>query len=181
LRELKTAANNIQSLKNDLSCKFVTIYTDNKNVVSIVTKGSMKPELQNITLHMFHMCISNNIVLEMEWIPRDDNSYADYRSKFFDFVCKNDFDYFNLLWRPYTCDRFADNNNRKVTVFNLKYFTPESSGVDAFADDWSGHNNWLVSPKHLVSRCLIHMQLCKAKGTLVIPKMEVGLILTYAC
>ena len=72
LRELKTAANNIQSLKNDLSCKFVTIYTDNKNVVSIVTKGSMKPELQNITLHMFHMCISNNIVLEMEWIPRDD-------------------------------------------------------------------------------------------------------------
>ena len=22
------------------------------------------------------MCISNNIVLEMEWIPRDDNSYA---------------------------------------------------------------------------------------------------------
>ena len=77
----------------------------------------MKTELQDITLHMFHMCISNNIVLEMEWIPRDDNSYVDYLSKLFDFddwgVCKNVFDYFNLLWGPYTCDRFADNNNRK--------------------------------------------------------------------
>jgi hypothetical protein len=179
LRELKTVANNIQSLKNDLSGKFVKIYTDNKNVVSIVNKGKMKPELQDITLYMFHMCISNNIVLEMEWIPRDDNSYANYISKLFDFddwgVCKNVFDYFNLLWGPYTCDRFADNNNRKVTLFNPKYFTPESSGVDAFAYDWFGHNNWLVPLMHLVSRCLIHMQLCKAKGTLVIPKWKSAL------
>jgi hypothetical protein len=53
----------------------------------------------------------------------------------------------------------------KVTLFNPKYFTPESSGVDAFAYDWFGHNNWLVPPIHLVSRCLIHMQLCRAKGT----------------
>jgi hypothetical protein len=82
-------------------------------------------------------------------------------------VCKNVFDYFNLLWGPYTCDRFADNNNRKVTVFNSKYFAPESSGSDAFAYNWSGHNNWLVPPMHLVSRCLMHIQLCKAKGTLV--------------
>jgi hypothetical protein len=170
-RELKTVANNIQSLKNDLSGTFVKIYTDNKNVVSIVNKGSMNPELQDITLHILHMCISNNIVLEMEWIPRDDNSYVDYLSKLFVFddwgVCKNVFDYFNLLWGPYTCDRFADNNNRKVTLFDPKYSTPESSGIDAFAYDWFGHNNWLVPPIHLVSRCLIHMQLCKAKGTLV--------------
>ena len=63
------------------------------------------------------MCISNNIVLEMEWIPRDDNSYADYLSKLLDFA-DYVFDYFNLLWGLYTCDRFADNNNRKVTIFN---------------------------------------------------------------
>lgn len=81
MERIKTVANNIQSLKNDLSGKFVKIYTDNKNGVSIVNQGSMKPELQDITLYMFHMCISNNIVLEMEWIPRDDNSYADYLSK----------------------------------------------------------------------------------------------------
>jgi hypothetical protein len=63
----------------------------------------------------------------------------------------------------------------KVTLFNPKYFTPESSGVDAFAYDWFGHNNWLVPPMHLVSRCLIHMQLCKAKGTLVMPKWKSAL------
>jgi hypothetical protein len=52
-RELKTIANNIQFLKNDLSGKFVKIYTDNQNVVSIVNKGSMKSELQDIALHIF--------------------------------------------------------------------------------------------------------------------------------
>ena len=83
---MKTVANNIQSLKNYLSGKFVKIYTDNQNVVSIVNKGSMKPELQDIVLHIFHMCITNNIVLEMEWIPRYDNGYADYLSKLFDSV-----------------------------------------------------------------------------------------------
>jgi hypothetical protein len=46
-RELKTVANNIHSLKNDLSGKFVKIYTDNQNVVSIVNKGSMTPAPAN--------------------------------------------------------------------------------------------------------------------------------------
>jgi hypothetical protein len=31
------------------------------------------------------MCISYNILLDVEWIPRDENSYADYLSKMFDF------------------------------------------------------------------------------------------------
>ena len=65
----------------------------------------------------------------------------------------------------------------KVTLFNPKYFTPESSGVDAFAYDWFGHNNWLVPPIHLVSRCLIHMQLYNAKGTLVIPYFGLCLLI----
>ena len=94
------------------------LYTDNQNVVSIVNKGSMKPELQEIALQIFHLCLSNNILLEIDWIPRGENDYADYLSKIFDFddwgVLKNVFDYFNLIWGPYTCDRFADSKNYKV-------------------------------------------------------------------
>ena len=31
------------------------------------------------------MCISNNIILDVEWIPRDENCYAHYLSHIFDF------------------------------------------------------------------------------------------------
>jgi hypothetical protein len=68
-RELKTVSNVLESLYDDLKGKMVKLYTDNQNVVKIVKKGSMKSELQNISLHIFHLCLSYNILLEVEWIP----------------------------------------------------------------------------------------------------------------
>jgi len=44
----------------------------------------MKLELQEIVLKIFHMCIAYNILLDVEWILRDENSYADYSSKIFE-------------------------------------------------------------------------------------------------
>ena len=84
-RELKTVSNVLESLYDDLKGKMVKLYTDNQNVVKIDKKGSMKPELQNIGLHIFHLCLSYNILLEVEWIPRDENFEADFLSKIFDF------------------------------------------------------------------------------------------------
>ncbi|XP_063416210.1 uncharacterized protein LOC134697851 [Mytilus trossulus] len=173
-RELKTVEKNISSFKSDLTGKFVKLYTDNQNVVQIVKKGSMKVELLDIALSLFHICLSHNIFLDVEWIPRDKNTYADYLSKIFDYddwgVSYQIFICFDKLWGPFTCDRFADSKNKKVDYFNSRYYSPDTSGVDAFAYDWSAHNNWLVPPVCLVSKCLNHMRLCKAKGTLVVPK-----------
>jgi hypothetical protein len=82
-RELKTVSNVLESLYDDLKGKMVKLYTDNQNVVKIVKKGSMKPELQNISMHIFHLCLSYNILLEVEWILRDKNFEADFLSKMF--------------------------------------------------------------------------------------------------
>jgi hypothetical protein len=76
------------------------------------------------------------------------------------------------IWGPFTCDTFADNKNKKVSIFFSRFFTPGTSGVDAFAYDWSKYNNWIVSPVHLISRTISHMRMCKARGTLVIPKWK---------
>ena len=56
-RELKTVSNVLESLYDDLKGKMVKLYTDNQNVVKIVKKGSMKPELHNISLFMFPLCL----------------------------------------------------------------------------------------------------------------------------
>ncbi|CAG2235577.1 unnamed protein product [Mytilus edulis] len=175
-RELKAVKNILESLQLMLCGKLIKLYTDNQNVVKIVQKGSMKLDLQVIALDIFHICLNNNIVLEVEWIPRNENTCADALSKIFDFddwgVSQNIFNFFNSLWGPFTCDTFADDRNKKLAVFFSKFFTPGTSGVDAFAYDWSKFNNWVVPPVNLITRAINHMQMCKAKGVLVVPKWK---------
>ena len=60
-------------------------FTDNTNVVSIVHSGSKVTELQDLALGIFHVCVSFLISLEMKWIPRDLNSFADRLSRRIDF------------------------------------------------------------------------------------------------
>ncbi|CAC5361265.1 unnamed protein product [Mytilus coruscus] len=145
-RELKAVKNILESLQLMLCGKLVKLYTDYQNVVKIVQKGSMKLALQVISLDIFQICLNNNIVLEVEWIPRNENTCADALSKIFDFddlaVSQNIFKFFNSLWGPFTCDTFADDRNKRLPVFFSKFFTPGTSGVDAFAYDWSKFNNW---------------------------------------
>ena len=60
-------------------------FTDNINVVSIVKKGSMKRNLEDIAIKIFEICLEYKIRLEIEWIPREMNDQTDYLSRVFDF------------------------------------------------------------------------------------------------
>ncbi|CAC5404855.1 unnamed protein product [Mytilus coruscus] len=60
------------------------------------------------------------------------------------------------MYGPHSVDRFADSNNKKIELFNSRFYTPGSSGVDAFSFDWKEDNNWLVPPIHLVCRVIKH-------------------------
>ncbi|CAC5411056.1 unnamed protein product [Mytilus coruscus] len=173
-RELSAVFITLFSLLPDFQNRLVKIYTDNQNVVKIVQAGSMRSELQEIALKIFNLCILNCISLQVEWVPRELNTTADFYSKLFDFNdwYVNDvyFKYFNSLWGPFDCDVFADYNNHKLTIFFSAYWCPDTSGVDAFGFSWNTYNCWLVPPVHLVGRALNHMLICKGKGTIVVPK-----------
>ena len=80
------------------------------------------------------------------------------------------FRFYDRKWGAHTCDRFADNNNNKISKFNFRFWVPNTAGVDAIAFDWSTENNWLVPPIHLVGRDAKHMLHCEANETLVVPK-----------
>ena len=60
-------------------------FTDNTSVVSIVRKGSINRNLQEIALKILKFVLKINIRLEIEWIPRDLNDQADYPSRIVDF------------------------------------------------------------------------------------------------
>jgi hypothetical protein len=58
-------------------------FTDNQNVVSIVSNGSTKTVLQELALDIFSACLKFNVNIDMVSIPRSENDRADYlRSSF---------------------------------------------------------------------------------------------------
>ena len=125
-RELKAVELALISFAPSLSGKQVAWFTDNTNVVSIVHSGSKVTELQDLALRIFHVCVSSGISLEMIWIPRDLNPFADHLSRIIDFddYTIND-DVFHILdvrWGPHTIDRFACSYNAKLSRFNSRFY-----------------------------------------------------------
>ena len=172
-RELLAVSLSVKAFVESLRAQTVTWFTDNQNVVRIVNSGSKTPALQELAMDIHRSCLLSAINIDMQWIPRDLNSAADDISNFIDYddYTINDtvFSALDDLWGPHTCDRFACSYNAKVQCFNSRFYQPGSSGVNAFSQDWSHHNNWLCPPVYLTCKVIKHMELCCAQGTLIVP------------
>lgn len=172
-RELVAINFALEAFDNHLAGQAVTCNTDNQNVVRIIQAGSMVKELQDIALNVFLFTSQRQIHLNVSWLPRDQNSQADFLSKIVDFddyfLHDEVFFHFENLWGPHSVDRFACSYNAKLPRFNSRFVQPGAEAVDAFTQDWSPENNWLVPPISLIGRVLKHMSDCKALGTLVVP------------
>jgi len=157
-----------------LQHKYVKWFSDSQSCVQIINAGSTKPELQDLALKIFQICLERKIDLRVQWIPRSQNQIADYLSKMGNSddweVSQYFFDFIDKLWGPHDVDRFANSHNKKVARYNSKLFEPDSEAVDAFTVDWRGSNNWLVPPIALVSKAVFHLLSCGASGTLIVPR-----------
>jgi len=171
-RELLAVSLSVKAFVESLKAQTVTWFTYNQNVVRIVSSGSKTPALQELAMDIHRRCLLHAINIDMQWIPRDLNSAADDISKFIDYddYMINDavFNALDGLWSPHTCDRFACSYNAKIQCFNSRFYQPGSSGVNAFSQDWSHHNNWLCPPAYLTCKVFKHMELCSAQGTLIV-------------
>ena len=83
-------------------------FTDNQNVARIVLYGSRKPVLQKEALAIFTTCVNHHIRLELEWIPREENEFANYLSKLVDYddwmLNPKVFRELDSRWGPHTID-----------------------------------------------------------------------------
>jgi hypothetical protein len=144
-RELRTVEYGLQCFGKMLQHMSVFWYTDNKAVEAIVKKGSMKMHLQDLALSIFTITSHFKIVLNVIWIPREENTKADAISKFWDTddwsVTDDLFQACSLRWGEFTIDRFANFRNAKLPKFNSRFWNPNTAGVNAFAFDWAGENN----------------------------------------
>ena len=177
-RELVAVARVMESVANKLGSTRVRWFTDNQNVVRILQVGSGKAHLQVEALRVFELCVQYQIHLEPEWLPREENQLADYLSRIVDYddwyLNPEVFSMLESLWGPHTVDRFANHRNTHLPRFNSRYACIDSEAVDAFTVHWGGENNWWCPPPYLIPRVLKHAEVCKAKGTLVVPAWESG-------
>jgi hypothetical protein len=95
----------------------------------------MKLELQKLARSIYSTCVTNSISIDIQWIPRSENEKADYISRLIDHedweVSEFFFDLMNGLWGPFTIDRFANFNNKKLNRYNSLYWNPGSEAIDA--------------------------------------------------
>ena len=81
-----------------LKNKTVLWFTDSQNCVKVINSGSFKKQAVDI----FRFCAKNNISLDMQWIPRDQNETADIISKCVDYddwgVSDEFFKFMNQMW-----------------------------------------------------------------------------------
>ena len=152
----------------------VKVFTDSKNASSISAKGSNSLRLHALALEIFAYCAAHDISLEVEWIPRSLNSYADSVSRVVDYddwaVSTIFFQHVSSIFGPFDVDRFASSLSAKCERFYSKFWCPGCEGVDAFSASWGGVNNYLVPPVFLVARTLAHLETSRARGTLIAPK-----------
>ena len=106
-----------------------------------------------MALDIYRLCLLTSVSIAMQCIPRDLNVIAENISNFVDLddYSINDgvFYFLDELWGPHTCDRFACDYNAKLPKFNTRLYQPGTSGVNAFAQDWSNDKNWLCPPPRL--------------------------------
>ena len=172
-REVFAVLHVLESLKKKLQGETILWHSDNINVAKIITKGSKKPDMQDIAMAIFSLCIKYNITIIPRWIPREENMEADAISKLHDTdnwgIDWESFNYIQECFGTFTIDRFADERNKKTGRFNSRFHTPGAEAANAFSVSWQGDFNWWSPPISLVGDTLEHARICKAKGVLLVP------------
>ena len=79
-REMKAIERALITFKEVNKYKNIKWYTDNQNCVKIVRSGSMKEQFQKLTFSIFSFCLQGCIYIDIQWIPRSENSNEDYIS-----------------------------------------------------------------------------------------------------
>lgn len=172
-RELEAVLRMLYTYEKCLEGQCVQWYTDNKNIVSIIEKGSMKPDLQEKAIVIQTVCEHSQISLNPIWVNRDNNRKADSLSRIYDSddwqISNSVFQYLANIWGPFTVDRFSCGYNAKCIRFNTRWWCPGTLGVDAFAQNWSNETNWMVPPPRLAGKVIDKIVKDKADGTLIVP------------
>lgn len=175
-RELLAVFCSLRAFEPFLRNSSVSVKTDNSAVPSIIRKGSMIWELNDLAKQISSWCLSNRVTISVEWFPREQNVDADFYSKYTDWddwgISVELFEYVNNRWGPFSIDLFANHRNSKCVRFYSRFYVPGTCGVDALKFCWINEKCWSVPPLNLVAPFLFHFEKFGTKSVLIVPHWE---------
>ena len=83
-RETKAIELALLSFEDKFKGTSLKWHTDNQNCLTILKSSRMKDNLQSIAFSIFTLCMQECIFIDMQWMPRSENTRADYLSKMID-------------------------------------------------------------------------------------------------
>lgn len=151
----------------------VLLVTDSKAGYYIITKGgSMKGLIHKVVLDILWDAISRGIDLQIEWVRREHNAFADALSKgshACDWKLNPEcFSMLSSMHGPFATDLFASDHNTQLPKFYSWHHCPSATAINAFSQHW-GRREWCNPPFNLIGRVLDHARICKARLCLIAP------------
>lgn len=180
--ELETIHNALQSYNriNILSGRRVRVRTDSQNVFYVITSSRSKSDkLHSLYKQVYWYCFSNAIELEAEWIPREENDFADWYSKLIEphDVKLNPiiFTALRKRWGNFSIDLFASHENYQMIPYFSRFWTPNTHGVNAFSFSWPSYS-YANPPFKLIARVMDYAKEQKLEGLCIILPFWTGAI-----
>jgi len=125
-RELLRVCRYLQAMVHMCEGRFVVLQVDAMNLPGIVNRGSSKLGINELARELFWFSLRHNIYPSVEWVPREENAFADDISKMLipeDWMLSQS--YFSILdarWGPHSMDLFASNDiNQSARFFSLHW------------------------------------------------------------
>ena len=177
VQELQAAQLMLQTYCNDMSDVHIRLKMDNTTAVACINKmSSTRPDLMELTKHVWLWAINRNITLSAEYLPGVYNTTADRESRtvdsldtewmlkelIYDQVC-------HKLGKP-DIDLFASRLNCQMKHYMSWKPDPGACAVDAFVHPWNKYSFvYLFPPFSLIGRVLAKMRREEAHGILIAP------------
>lgn len=120
---------------------------------------------------IFGYCFTGDISIEVQWRPREEDTFADYLSKLQDqddWMVNNceKVQRLNDFWKPFDIVNFASRTNHQIFRYYSRIFMPGTAGVDDFWYHWEEDMLW-ANPTFSAC-CFRHAHLSKARIWLIV-------------
>ena len=178
-RELLTVLGTLQAkqevfLQMPRGSRSVLWLTDSTNMMTFLTKGSTKRDIQEDILKCYDICKTIGLTLTPIHLSREDYRIqtADEGTRFFD---PDDWSINEIMYKKLTnnaaptVDLFAHPNNAKCERFYSYGKCPRSAGIDAFTKSWEGERAWCCPPTSSVISSIKKILATRMEAIVIVP------------